>query len=289
MFVATDLHGHTLFSDGRHTPEQYVEFRRGLGMRIVAISDHDVLSGVLRGAAAAARAGIIFVPAVEVTAFLHFGTDRAEQFHVLAYFPPTFSVPPRLRATALYQRGLRVEARWREFALSFMDHLSPEDRAALDPDGAVAALPPGQFPALKSFIDLVAARVPAQSSALREQHVHFWDEDRELFGWEPEEAMDMIRADGAIDVVAHPGRYRDKARTMAVLERATGVEVYTSRHRGEIAAEFRAFAEARKKLWTASSDDHQNARYQRPPCGTPVPTLERILHRTLPMDMIIAA
>lgn len=289
MFVATDLHGHTMFSDGRHTPEEYVDFRRGLGMRIVAISDHDVLAGVQRGAAAAARAGIIFVPAVEVTAFLHFGTDRAEQFHILAYFPPAFCVPPRLRATALYQRGLRVQARWREFALRFIDGLSPEERAALDPDGSIAALPPGEFPALKSFIDLVAARVPARSEALREQHIHFWDEDRELFGWEPEEAMDMIRADGAIDVVAHPARYRDKERTRAVLERATGVEVYTSRHRGEIAAEYRAFAEARRKLWTASSDDHQNARYMRPPCGTPVPTLERILHRTLPMEMIIAA
>jgi hypothetical protein len=74
-----------------------------------------------------------------------------------------------------------------------------------------------------------------------------------------------------------------------VLERATGVEVYTSRHKGEVAAEYRAFAEEHRKLWTASSDDHQNARYVRPPCGTPVQTLERILHRTLPIELICAA
>jgi hypothetical protein len=288
VYVKTDLHGHTLFSDGRDSPEEYVEFRRARGLKIVAITDHDVLAGVPRGAAAAARAGLIFVPAVEVTAFLHFGTPRGEQFHLLAYFPPAYATPPRLRATALYRRGLVVQERWKAFALAWVDALPPDDRAALDPDGALAALPAGEFPALQSFINLVTARRRPLFEALRDHHWRFWEDDRELFGWEPEEAMDLIRADGAIDVVAHPARYRDKERTLAVLERATGVEVYTSRHRGEIAAEYRAFAEKRRKLWTSSSDDHQNAAYALPPCGTPVHTLERILHRTLPIDLICA-
>ncbi len=39
------------------TPEEYVEFRRSIGMRAIAIADHDVLAGVRRGAAAAQRAG----------------------------------------------------------------------------------------------------------------------------------------------------------------------------------------------------------------------------------------
>ncbi|APR80499.1 Putative metal-dependent phosphoesterase [Minicystis rosea] len=289
MFVATDLHGHTLFSDGRHTPEEYVDFRRALGMRIVAISDHDVLAGVIRGAAAATRAGMLYVPAVEVTAFLHFGTERAEQFHLLAYFPPAFASPPRLRRTQLYRRGLRVQERWKALALDWLAGLSSEDRAALDPEGALAGLAASEFPALQSMIDHITRVRPALFAPFRDHHVRFWEDDRELFGWSPEEAMDLIRADGAVDVVAHPARYRDKERTRAVLERATGIEVYTSRHRGEIAAEYRAFAEQRRKLWTASSDDHQNARYIRPPCGTPVPTLERILQRTLPIEMIIAA
>lgn len=287
MYVKTDLHGHTMFSDGRHTPEEYVEFRRALGMRIVAIADHDVLAGVPRGAAAAARSGMIFVPAVEVTAFLHFGTDRAEQLHILAYFPPAFAVPPRLRQTALYQRGLRVQEAWRAFVLAWMDELAAEDREALDPEGALAGTPAGEFPALQSFLDRVSARRRPLFERFRDHHVRFWEDDRDLFGWTPEDAMDLIRADGALDVIAHPARYRDKDRTKALLARASGIEVYTSRHRGEIAAAYRALAESQRKAWTASSDDHQNARYTPPPCGTPVPTLERILHRTLPIDLIV--
>src|SRR5688572_10736690 len=117
VYVATDLHGHTLFSDGRATPEEYVDFRRSLGMRAIAIADHDVLRAVPRGAAAAAAAGMVFVPAVEVTAFIHFGTRSAEQIHILAYFPESFLRGPRLKVTALHGRGLRVEARWRDFVL----------------------------------------------------------------------------------------------------------------------------------------------------------------------------
>lgn len=289
MYVATDLHGHTLFSDGRATPEEYVEFRRALGMRAVAIADHDVLRAVPRGAAAAAAAGLVFVPAVEVTAFIHFGTERAEQVHILAYFPESFLRAPRLKATALYGRGLRVEARWRDFVLEWLSSLPEADRRALESEGPLEALPPGEFPALQSTLDrIVRCRRPL-FEAFRDHHVRFWEEDRELFGWEPEEAIDAIRADGALDIVAHPARYRDKERVQAVLLRASGLEVYTSRHKPEVAAGYRAFADEHKKHWTASSDDHQNARYVRPPCGTPLPTLERILRRPLPLDLVLSA
>jgi len=289
MDIATDLHGHTFFSDGRASPEEYVEHRRGLGMRVIAVSDHDVLAGVGRAAAAAARAGVVLVPAVEVTSFLHFGTPEAEQFHILAYYPPRYATPPLLRQTALYQRGLRVQARWREFVLAWLGALPAEDLEALDPEGELAGRTADEFPALQSMIDRVVARRRPLFEAFRDHHVRFWEDDRDLFGWEPEEAMDAIRADGALDIVAHPARYRDKERTAKVLDRASGVEVYTSRHKAEVAAHYRAYAEEHKKCWTASADDHQNARYINPPCGTPVHTVERIFQRSLPIEFIMAA
>src|SRR5687768_58093 len=85
--VPTDLHGHSGFSDGRATPEEFVAFRRERGLRVIALSDHDMLAGVRR-AAAAAGPGVVLVPAMEATSFVGFGTGAAEQLHVLAYFPP---------------------------------------------------------------------------------------------------------------------------------------------------------------------------------------------------------
>ena len=43
--IATDLHGHTRFSDGRAEPEDYVAFRAELGMQVIAVSDHDSFAG----------------------------------------------------------------------------------------------------------------------------------------------------------------------------------------------------------------------------------------------------
>ncbi len=294
MNVATDLHGHTRFSDGRATPEEYVAFRRELGMRVIAVADHDLFAGVRRAATAIAqtRASMLLVPAAEITSFLHFGSADAEQFHVLAYFPPDVLRGGRLEGTWLYRRGLRVQAAWRAFVLAWLDGLDEDDRHAIDPEGALAKLAPVDFPALQTTIDLVVARRRPLFERFRDHHVAFWEHGsmaQELFGWTPEECIDAIRADGAIDIVAHPARYRDKARTRAVIELASGLEVYTSRHKPEVAAQWRDLADARGKLWTASADDHQNARYVRPPCGTPLTTLERIVRAPLPLQMILAA
>src|SRR5262249_45404827 len=124
--------------------------------------------------------------------------------------------------------------------------------------------------------------------SFRVDHARFWNEGKELFGWTPEEAIEAIRDDGATDIVAHPTRYRDKDRTDRVLDLATGVEV-TSLHGAEVAAHFRSRAEQRRKHWTSSSDDHQNERYIKPPYGTHVTTLERILRQSMPLSMILAA
>jgi 3',5'-nucleoside bisphosphate phosphatase len=291
MFVATDLHGHTYHSDGRATPEEYVEFRRSIGMKAIAIADHDVLAGVRAGALAAERAGLLFIPATEVTAHLHYGASGEEQFHVLAYYPADILEGFQLENKKLYQRGLRVQARWKELVLEWASGLSTADREAL----AVAeleALPPPHFPALQSMILRILEKRRELFESFRVHHVRFWSSDgpnRDLFGWTPEECIEAIRADGAVDVVAHPTRYRDKERTMHVLEHARGIEVYTSRHKAEVAARFRELAEAKRKYWTSSSDDHQNARYIRPPCGTPVPTLERICRKTFKLSTIVAA
>ena len=289
MYIATDLHGHTLFSDGRATPEEFIEFRREQGMRVVSVSDHDVLSGVRRAAVAAERARLLLIPAVELTSFVGFGTAEAEQFHVLAYYPADILAGPRLESTFFYRRGQRVQSKWQAFVLTWLAALSVEDREALDPESELAALPPSEFPALQRMIDLIVARRRSLFEAFRDHHYRFWNDDRELFGWTPEELIEAIRSDGAMDIVAHPGRYRDKERTKKVLGLASGLEVYTSRHKAEVAEGFRAYAAEHRKLWTASADDHQNARYVRPPCGSPVSTVERLLRRPLPMSMILAA
>ncbi|HEY8077346.1 MAG TPA: PHP domain-containing protein [Labilithrix sp.] len=291
MFVSTDLHGHTYHSDGRATPDEYVEFRRTMGMKAIAIADHDVLAGVRAGAIAAERANMLFIPALEVTSHLHYGESGEEQFHVLAYYPHDVLEGFQLEHTHFFRRGLLVQERWKELVCEWMRSLTSEDREALGAS-ELEALPPPKFPALQSMILRIIAKRRELFDAFRVHHQLFWSSkgpNKDLFGWKPEDLLEAIRADGAVDVVAHPTRYRDKDRTMKILEEARGIEVYTSRHKAEIAAQYRELAESKKKYWTSSSDDHQNARYIRPPCGTPLRTLERICKRTMKLAAILAA
>jgi hypothetical protein len=271
--IATDLHGHTRLSDGRAEPEDYVAFRAELGMEVIAVSDHDTFAAVPRAAEAARALGVTLVPAMEVTASIHHGTNRFEQIHVLAYFPPGRD----LSTTRLGARAVAVSRRWRELCLGWLTALPEHQRYFLDPDRALASLHGSEFPQLQDFLNLIFDRNREVYQDFIRHHLAFWTDNADLFGWTPEEAMETIRGDGGLDVVAHPVRVRDKARMDRALDAASGIEVYTSRHRAEIAAQFRARAEATGKHWTASADDHGHVTYLRPPEGTPRRTVERIL------------
>ena len=274
-FIATDLHGHTLFSDGRTSPEEYVDLRARKKLQVIALSDHDTFAGVHRAARKARELGITLVPAMETTSTIHFGTTLAEQIHILAYFPPAFVDDGRLEKTFLHERSLRLAEKWKSYVMGFVARQSAHTRQVLG-EAELADTDPADFPGLQTMINRIVERHQPTYFDFQLDHVHFWD-DEELFGWSPEELIAQIRRDGGFDVVAHPVRVRDKARMDEVLHAAWGLEAYTSRHRQDIAEGFRRRAEAMGKHWTASSDDHQHGPYMRPQAGTPRATVERIL------------
>lgn len=41
-----DLHVHTNISDGSETPAETVKYARSLGLRAIAVTDHDSINGV---------------------------------------------------------------------------------------------------------------------------------------------------------------------------------------------------------------------------------------------------
>jgi 3',5'-nucleoside bisphosphate phosphatase len=77
-----DLHVHTTASDGRLSPSEVVLAAAERGLRAIAITDHDVTSGV-EEAIAAAPPGLEVVPGIEMTC--SWKTDR-RAVHVLGYF-----------------------------------------------------------------------------------------------------------------------------------------------------------------------------------------------------------
>jgi predicted metal-dependent phosphoesterase TrpH len=76
-----DLHSHTTHSDGSATPQELLAQAQAAGASAVAITDHDTVTGLSEGRAAAARLGVEFIDGIEISAEYSPGT-----MHVLGYF-----------------------------------------------------------------------------------------------------------------------------------------------------------------------------------------------------------
>ena len=80
-----DLHTHSNVSDGTLTPVQVIEAASDAELDVVALTDHDAISGWSLAAPAAAAVGITFVPGVELSC-RWYGVEPAIPLHMLAYY-----------------------------------------------------------------------------------------------------------------------------------------------------------------------------------------------------------
>lgn len=79
--AGADLHIHTTHSDGACSPCQVVIAAVNVGLRALAITDHDTLSGIEIARPEAQRWGIELVPGVELSC-----DHEGREIHILGYF-----------------------------------------------------------------------------------------------------------------------------------------------------------------------------------------------------------
>ena len=100
-----DLHTHTLASDGSDTPAAVVQQAAALGLRAVAVTDHDTFAGLPEALAAGQCCGIEVVPGVELSTVW-----GGEEVHLLGYFMDTGNAALRaLMTRATDERNARNE------------------------------------------------------------------------------------------------------------------------------------------------------------------------------------
>ena len=80
-----DLHTHSTVSDGTFTPAEVMLAAGAAGLDVVALTDHDGLGGWPVARAAAAGAGVDFVPGVELSC-RWYQADPPIALHMLAYY-----------------------------------------------------------------------------------------------------------------------------------------------------------------------------------------------------------
>jgi predicted metal-dependent phosphoesterase TrpH len=220
-----DLHCHSDVSDGLLPPAAVVARAAANGVHVLALTDHDDVSGLAEAAVAAETAGIAFVPGVEISV-----TWGGQTVHIVGLrIDPAH---PVLAAGLQSIRDGRI-ARARRMG---------EDLARTGIvgayEGAHACAVNKQMVGRTHFARWLVARghAPDVRSVFRRFLTrgnpgyveHEWTTLENAVGW--------IRASGGMAVIAHPGRYAFDARRQQLLLDAfralggEGVEVVTGSH-----------------------------------------------------------
>lgn len=137
-----DLHTHSNFSDGSDSPAELAAKAHDLGLRAIALTDHDTTASHDEMAVACASYDLELVPGVEIslldTVFarqLDDGSSVARGVHVLAYFLPLDATHPvqvqlaRLRQDRA-ERNVRLIARLRDLGFERLSLEAVMSRAA---------------------------------------------------------------------------------------------------------------------------------------------------------------
>src|SRR6266705_4071516 len=102
-----DLHTHSTASDGIYSPIELLHRAKEIGIRILALTDHDSTGGLEEAAQVAAQLDIDFIPGIEINPDVQGG-----EVHVLGYFPeyqrPAFQAVLKVLRDARERRGQRI-------------------------------------------------------------------------------------------------------------------------------------------------------------------------------------
>ena len=188
-----DLHTHSLESDGTGTPAQVMHEAAAAGLDVVALTDHDTVSGWDEAAAAAAERGITFVPGIEVSC-----RYNGISIHLLTYWHrrDDEAVSHMLELT----RGGRV-GRAREMVdrLGVDFPVTWDDVLEFAGEGTTVGRP--------HIADALVSKgvVPDRSAAFEKILVPGSKYYVPYFAPEVTEAVRTMRAAGGVPVFAHPG------------------------------------------------------------------------------------
>ena len=96
MKVLVDLHTHSDRSDGLHSPQELVELAEEIGLKGLALTDHDTLDGLREFTETQISTDLQLVPGVEIST-----EYQGSELHMLGYFVPLGKSPVdvRLRKT----------------------------------------------------------------------------------------------------------------------------------------------------------------------------------------------
>ncbi|ACV63848.1 PHP domain protein [Desulfofarcimen acetoxidans DSM 771] len=255
--MAVDLHVHTTASDGTDSPEEVVKRAWRLGLEAIAITDHDVLEGILPAQKEARDKNIDIVPGVELSTVHELG-----EVHILGYYMDIEDTK-LLEYLNMFRRA-RVE-RIVKMVNKLIDMgigISRERVFAIAGSGAVGRPHLAEALLEAGFVSSMGEAFEKFIGSGRPAYVP-------RFKFSPVEAVKLIVSAKGVPVLAHPGM--DCAAVVMgdlVAAGLQGIEVYHPSHDLAQTGIFLEMARVHSLIITGGSDYHGVQNFDRSPLGS---------------------
>lgn len=192
-----DLHAHTNFSDGKDTPTELVQNAARAGIQVLAITDHDTVSGWDEALQAAQNIGIGLIPGIEVSTRAVTPSGHGVSVHMLAYLPDP-NDQALIGALDRTKESRMVRAR------EMVSRLSKD--YPIDFEMVLRQLPEGSTIGRPAIADALveAGIVPTRSDAftsILHRTSNYYVSEKSL---DTIEAIGLIKRAGGVSVMAHP-------------------------------------------------------------------------------------
>ena len=245
-----DLHLHTTHSDGSLSPAEVLQLAHKAHVTALAITDHDIVSGIPDAIAVGAELGIEIIPGVEISSCV--GTS---ELHILGYCI-NWQDPELIRRLASlresrHTRNPQIIERLRALGLD-VTYEEVRDLAGTDSVGRP------HIARLLMNKQYVTSAKDAFDRYLAEGRPAYVARELPL----PADAIAWIRAAGGVAVLAHPTWAKVSGEGLTALlttlkaDGLGGIEVHYSTHTKRQTTEYLDLAKRLTLLVTGGSDFH---------------------------------
>jgi predicted metal-dependent phosphoesterase TrpH len=245
-----DLHLHTTHSDGSLSPAEVLRLAHKAQVNALAITDHDIVSGIPEAMVVGGELGIEVIPGVEISSRL-----GDSELHILGYCLHWEDPELNRRLAALrasrHSRNPQIIERLRSLGLD----VTYEEVQALAGTDSVGRPHIARILIDKKYVTSAKEAFDRYLADGRPAYVA-----RDLP--EPADAIDWIRAAGGVAVLAHPtwakvsGEGLNALLTRLKGEGLGGIEVHYSTHTKRQTTEYLDLAKRLNLLVTGGSDFH---------------------------------
>lgn len=248
MSSRVDLHMHTNYSDGQHTPEELIVKVKDAGIDVISITDHDTVDGIFEAVETGKKYGVEVIPGLEISSDI-----RDREVHILAYFfdPTNKELEEYLRffRAERIKRAVRIIEKLNALGLSLTldDVMEIAKNSAVGRPHIAKAMVTKKLVSnyFEAFSKYIGNGCPAYE---RKVHVS------------PRSAFKIISDAGGLSFIAHPGPLPDVIMIELIEAGLDGIEVIHPSHLPHQVNHYRGIVNEYFLLESGGSDFHGGER-----------------------------